>query len=170
MSMKQFYSRFGSFLIRCILDSFVPRHAPFPGIQYGHKISGTQASIVIPVSHVRTDNGPFFLSLRDRIPFSGIYRFFGRDRSSVWRGKQLLQTRVRKKMRQSFPISRTFTEAWGRKSSRAAKVLLWKVVAFLYRAYFFQCRPLPPFPPTSWKRDAAYDYLKYRITVKGGST
>ena len=35
---------------------------------------------------------------------------------------------------------------------------------------FFKCRPLPPFPPTLRKRDAANDYLKYLITVKGCST
>ena len=34
----------------------------------------------------------------------------------------------------------------------------------------FQCSPLPPFPPTSRKRDATYDYHKHWITVKGCST
>ena len=48
---------------------------------------------------------------------------------------------------------------------------------FLHRGHyqrgarlFFLFRPLPPFPPTSRKRDAAYGYLKYWITVKGCST
>ena len=31
----------------------------------------------------------------------------------------------------------------------------------------FLCHRLPPFSPTSKKRDADYDYLKYWITVKG---
>ena len=35
---------------------------------------------------------------------------------------------------------------------------------------YFLCRPLPPFPPTLRKRDAAYNYLKYWITVKGCSS
>ena len=35
---------------------------------------------------------------------------------------------------------------------------------------FYKCRPLPPFPPTERKMDAAYNYLKYWITVKGSST
>ena len=34
----------------------------------------------------------------------------------------------------------------------------------------FLCHPLPPFPPTLRKRDAACDYLKYWITVKGCSS
>ena len=34
---------------------------------------------------------------------------------------------------------------------------------------FLLCRPLPRFPPTLIKRDAAHDYLKYWITVKGCS-
>ena len=34
----------------------------------------------------------------------------------------------------------------------------------------FLCRPPPPFSPTLRRRDAAYDYVKYWITVKGWST
>ena len=33
----------------------------------------------------------------------------------------------------------------------------------------YYIRPLQPFPPTLNKRDAAYDYLKYWITIKGWS-
>ena len=50
-------------------------------------------------------------------------------------------------------------------------IITLDVIPFLFIAIFLIPKFLgPPFPPTLRKGDAAYDYLKYWITVKGFST